>query len=171
MNSEIIRGESYGLKTDIWSLGYVMHEIAAFRRPFEAPDVQKLFDMILNKDYAPLPDYVDTNTKLLISKMLNKDPAKRPTVWDLANNPIIRDYIFSFIQANNCIDMIMPLFDNNPRYKKRGGSTVTTRVMPVSDISGLSYYYLKYIIFMTIFDINFIMYVYVFIVYIKYIIL
>ncbi|OMJ78408.1 hypothetical protein SteCoe_21781 [Stentor coeruleus] len=138
MAPEIIRGESYGPKTDIWSLGCVMYEIATFRRPFEAPDVQKLFDVILNKDYAPVPDYVDTNTKLLISQMLNKDPAKRPTVWDLANNPMIRDYIFSFIQANNCIDTIMPLFDNDPRYKKRGGSTVTTGVMPVSDISGLA---------------------------------
>ena len=86
MAPEIIRGESYGPKTDIWSLGCVMYEIATFRRPFEAPDVQKLFDVILNKDYAPLPDYVDINTKLLISQMLNKDPAKRPTVWDMAKS-------------------------------------------------------------------------------------
>jgi serine/threonine protein kinase len=138
MAPEIIKGESYGPKTDIWSLGCVMYEIVTFRRPFEAPDVQKLFDVILNKDYVMLPDYVDSNTKLLISQMLNKDPSKRPTVWDLANNPMIRDYILNFIQAHNCIDTIMPLFDNDPRYKKRGTNAVTTRVMPIADIAGLA---------------------------------
>ena len=138
MAPEIIRGESYGPKTDIWSLGCVMYEIATFRRPFEAPDVQKLFDVILNKDYAPLPDYVDINTKLLISQMLNKDPAKRPTVWDMANSPMIRDYIFNFIQENNCIDTIMPLFDNDPRIKNKRTNVIATGIMPVADIAGLA---------------------------------
>jgi NIMA (never in mitosis gene a)-related kinase len=138
MAPEIIKGESYGPKTDIWSLGCVMYEIATFRRPFEATDVQKLFDVIANKDYAPLPEYVDSNTKLLISQMLNKDPARRPTVWDLANNPVIRDTITSFIKAHNCVDTIMPLFDNDPRYKKRGTNNMTSGVMPVGDIASLA---------------------------------
>ena len=138
MAPEIIKGESYGPKTDIWSLGCVMYEIATFRRPFEATDVQKLFDVIANKDYAPLPEYVDSNTKLLISQMLNKDPARRPTVWDLANNIVIRENIISFIKANNCVDTIMPLFDNDPRYKKRGTNTMASGIMPVGDIAGLA---------------------------------
>ena len=138
MAPEIIKGESYGPKTDIWSLGCVMYEIATFRRPFEATDVQKLFDVIANKDYAPLPEYVDSNTKLLISQMLNKDPTRRPTVWDLANNPVIRDNITSFIKAHNCVDTIMPLFDNDPRYKKRGTASMTPGVMPVGDIASLA---------------------------------
>ena len=34
MAPEIIRGESYGPETEIWSLGCVMHEIATFKKPF-----------------------------------------------------------------------------------------------------------------------------------------
>lgn len=138
MAPEIIRGDSYGPKTDIWSLGCVMYEIATFRRPFEAPDVQKLFDVVLNKDYAPFPDYVDSNIKLLISQMLNKDPVKRPTVWDLANNPILHDIIFKFIKENNCEETIRPLFDNDPRYRRGNKPSVTNVTMPVSDIVSLA---------------------------------
>ena len=70
--------------------------------------------------------------------MLNKDPAKRPTVWDMANSPMIRDYIFNFIQENNCIDTIMPLFDNDPRIKNKRTNVIATGIMPVADIAGLA---------------------------------
>ena len=138
MAPEIIRGESYGPKTDIWSLGCVMYEIATFHKPFEAGDVQQLFDIILNKDYAQFPEYVDTNIKLIISQMLNKDPAKRPTVWDLANDRILFDIISKFIEETGCENTIRPLFDNDPRYKKKGGAPPIPISMPVGEIALLA---------------------------------
>jgi len=34
MPPEVIKGEAYGQKADIWSLGCVLYELIMFRRPF-----------------------------------------------------------------------------------------------------------------------------------------
>jgi len=138
MAPEILRQEKYGQKTDIWSLGCVLYEMATFKRPFEGKDVQSLIDVVLNKEYQPLPDIVDTNIKLLVSQMLNKDPNRRPTVWDLANMPIVKEHITKFVEETSCADTIMPLFDHDPRNRKKAGNAPKPNIIQVSDIASFA---------------------------------
>ena len=121
MSPELCRGESYGTKTDIWALGCVLYEMITLKKPFDDKEIGGLTDKIMNRDPDPVPPDTDLNLQTLCVTMLRKDPARRPTAWELANNPELKPIIIEFIETQNCSDTIMPLFELDPRLKRTGG--------------------------------------------------
>jgi len=55
MAPEIIDGEPYGTKADMWSLGVVFHEILSLELPFQAPCIATLVVRICSGAPRPLP--------------------------------------------------------------------------------------------------------------------
>jgi NIMA (never in mitosis gene a)-related kinase len=45
----------YDLKSDIWSLGCVIYEAAAFNPPFRAADMQGLYRKVIQGAYPRIP--------------------------------------------------------------------------------------------------------------------
>jgi NIMA (never in mitosis gene a)-related kinase len=130
MAPEVCKGEQYGPKTDIWALGCILYEIVSYKKPFDERDLSGVFEQIISKDFDVLPSHVDANLKMLITMMLNKDPARRPSIWELANVPVIKDYIERFIEEMHCTEIIMPLFEQDPRRKRRPEETKRVVVQP-----------------------------------------
>ncbi|CAD8155178.1 unnamed protein product [Paramecium octaurelia] len=95
MSPEVIRGEPYGKKSDIWALGCALYELVMLKRPFQHDNIQIIFEMIQNKPYDMDPS-VDLDLQQLIEKTLQKDPNNRPTVEDLAAIPCIEEKINQF---------------------------------------------------------------------------
>jgi NIMA (never in mitosis gene a)-related kinase len=118
MAPEVIRGEKYQEKADIWALGCILYEIVTFKKPFDERDISRVFEQITSKEFMPMPSHVDLNIKVLVSMMLSKDPAQRPTIWEIANAPIVKQYIEQFIEQTNCTE-IMPLLEQNSNRKSR----------------------------------------------------
>ena len=58
--------------------------------PYETPDVKTTYKKIKMNSYS-FPDHVpiSDNAKNLITKILNLDPTKRPTLDDISNHPFI----------------------------------------------------------------------------------
>jgi serine/threonine protein kinase/Flp pilus assembly protein TadD len=76
MSPEQARGEVVDARTDLWSLGVVLYEMASGSRPFEGSTAAVVFDGILNK--APLPvrernPEVSEDLARIIAKLLEKD--------------------------------------------------------------------------------------------------
>ena len=42
LSPEIWKGDTYDFKSDIWSLGIIIYELAAFRTPFKADNITAL---------------------------------------------------------------------------------------------------------------------------------
>ncbi|KAL4490020.1 hypothetical protein ABPG73_021064 [Tetrahymena malaccensis] len=98
MSPEVCAGQNYGDKADIWALGCTLYEMVMLRRPFDCENINTLFTMIRSQDPPPLHDNCSTDIRMLITLMLNKDPQKRPFIWDLVNIPIINKNIRKYQQ-------------------------------------------------------------------------
>ena len=106
MSPEVVRGEPYNSKSDMWALGCVLYELATFAKPFDSNTVSGLYEQIKCKEFAPLPSDTDPVIRVIISTLLNKDPNKRPSVWEFARLPEIMKRINAFVERHNCFDMV-----------------------------------------------------------------
>ena len=52
---EVWQDKPYNFKSDIWSLGCVLYELAALRPPFKAQNMAGLSKKVTDAHYPPLP--------------------------------------------------------------------------------------------------------------------
>lgn len=89
MSPEQARGEQIDHRTDIWSLGVVLYEMVAQRRPFEGPTDSHIVVSILDNTPPPLPETVAVPSGLppILQRALAKDPRKRySSVGEMLND-------------------------------------------------------------------------------------
>jgi serine/threonine-protein kinase len=80
MSPEQARGQSTDARTDIWSLGVVIYQMATSHLPFEGKSNSDVIASILGKEPPPMARYardVPEALEWIITKALTKDPEER----------------------------------------------------------------------------------------------
>ena len=80
MSPEQIRGERTDARTDVWSMGAIMHEMCAGARPFAGTDYSQLLYRIVNEPAAALRTLrpaVSESYAAIVGRCLEKDAARR----------------------------------------------------------------------------------------------
>jgi len=92
---EVWKDQPYDFKSDVWSLGCVMYEMAARTPPFKGKNMHVLFQKVCEADYKPLPKRYSAEFKEVVSMMLQPNPNLRPTCLQLLMLPVVQDIVRS----------------------------------------------------------------------------
>lgn len=86
---EVWGDKPYDAKSDIWSLGCVVYEMAALKPPFRANDMQGLYKKIQKGIFDKIPSQYSQELTQMITFCLQVSPSQRPSCDQLLNNPIM----------------------------------------------------------------------------------
>ncbi|KPI89440.1 putative protein kinase [Leptomonas seymouri] len=99
---ELWQRQSYSYKADIWSLGVIIYELLALRKPFQATNLSELMEMVTRQDsFEALPaDRYSSELIQLVYQMLSVDPNKRPSVSNILSSPLFQQKALPILKIN-----------------------------------------------------------------------
>ncbi|CAL1398242.1 unnamed protein product [Linum trigynum] len=102
MCPEMVSWVPHGPASDIWALGCSMYQMASFETAFSLGDPlfentlegqEELNRRIKEVPVSPLPTEYSGAFRSLVDRMLEKDPALRPTAGELLKDPHLEPYV------------------------------------------------------------------------------
>eukprot|EP00672_Neobodo_designis_P017269 CAMPEP_0174850900 /NCGR_PEP_ID=MMETSP1114-20130205/21199_1 /TAXON_ID=312471 /ORGANISM="Neobodo designis, Strain CCAP 1951/1" /LENGTH=434 /DNA_ID=CAMNT_0016085391 /DNA_START=30 /DNA_END=1334 /DNA_ORIENTATION=- len=88
---ELWNNQRYSKKADVWSLGVLLYEIMALKRPFTASNMKGLMAKVNAGEYPPLPDKYSQDLKDVVKFILVTDANQRPSIAEIFELPYIKE--------------------------------------------------------------------------------
>lgn len=93
---EVWNEEPYNYKSDIWSLGCVLYEMAMLKPPFRADTPDKLFKKIMIGEYEKVGHPYSRELSSFIAKLMTHNQKKRPELKEILCFPKMMDMKSSY---------------------------------------------------------------------------
>lgn len=100
---EIWKRRPYSKKADMFSLGVLLYETLALKRPFEGATMSEVMEKTLAGTYEELPSTTSPEMKRIVRDLLSTDPARRPSSGQLLQYPLSKlfmDALVSIVQSH-----------------------------------------------------------------------
>ncbi|XP_051173672.1 serine/threonine-protein kinase nekl-2-like isoform X2 [Leptopilina boulardi] len=103
MAPEMLQGQVYDLKCDIWSMGVVLYEMVTKTLPFPATTLPELIKMVMLEKPKPFSIGLSENLISMISKMLRKKAILRPSTELLISSPCLKNIVVKiYLNVGRC---------------------------------------------------------------------
>ena len=112
---EVWGGKPYGLKSDIWSLGCILYQMTTLKMPFQGNNFKEVYYNVSKCKYQPLPNIYSKELDIIIKKLLQIDPEKRPNCQQILEDPIV-------------IEKLKSLFGNNINNSFNNGENIIKEI-------------------------------------------
>jgi NIMA (never in mitosis gene a)-related kinase len=96
---EVWKDKPYDSKSDIWSLGCVLYEMAALQLPFRAENYQGLYKKVIAGAYPEIPKTYSSDLAKIIKTLLQQSPSSRPSCDQILHMPEINQRIYKDVIA------------------------------------------------------------------------
>ena len=91
MSPELIHGQQYDAKSDIWALGCLIYELCAWRPPFHQAQSQPELAKLIREGRIPnLPQGYSTALNQVVKSMLRQDLRQRPTAKQILGHEHVK---------------------------------------------------------------------------------
>lgn len=87
---EVWKEKPYDKKSDIWSLGCVLYEAVMLQPPFRGPSMEAIYERIMECDYPKIHTQFSKDLGVVIKKLLQVNPHKRPTCEEILEFPEVK---------------------------------------------------------------------------------
>ena len=104
LSPEIVQSNTYGFKTDIWSIGVLLYEMCALKPPFNGQNLHMLAIQIVSGKYMPMPAHFSPEMKQMVQKLLTVDEKQRPSINELLRSPMLANRIRRLLTDQDFID-------------------------------------------------------------------
>ena len=132
---EIWEDKPYSFKSDIWSIGCILYQMAALKMPFQGKNIKEVYYNLKNINIPPLPQIYSEELMIIIKKLLKLDPQMRPSTQDILDDNIIKNKMKMFENDNDLINISMDI--NN--FKKSKNNNRLINSIRINDDKNLNY--------------------------------
>jgi len=104
LSPEILNGKPYNKKTDMWSLGCVLYELATYYPAFGGPkqSMTVIIEGVSSGSYTPLPPCFSPEFHALLASLLQVEAASRPDTSELIALPIMQRAFTDISEGQSC---------------------------------------------------------------------
>ncbi|XP_073534187.1 serine/threonine-protein kinase Nek11 isoform X3 [Phyllobates terribilis] len=93
MSPEALKHQGYDSKSDIWSMGCILHEMCCLEHAFTGHSFLAVVLKIVEGPTPTLPDRYSSDLNLLMDRLLSKDPSHRPGAGEILQDPYIAEHL------------------------------------------------------------------------------
>ena len=136
MAPEIMQCKKYNNKTDIWSFGIVIYQLAFGKLPYNASNQIELMRVVRDTEPTYNSDLVSNMCKFFIKQLLCKNPDKRPDVKYLQNHEWFKyATIFKKLSSSSTYQLFIEMTVSNSNSEINENSNVNSEININSNVN------------------------------------
>jgi polo-like kinase 1 len=127
---EVLGKKGHSYEVDVWSLGCILYTLLVGKPPFETQSLKDTYSRIKKNEYH-IPSKVGPLARNLITKLLQNDPMKRPSVAEILKDDFMTMGYLPCRLPQSCLSMA-------PRFDNKLNASLIARKNPLTEYNRIS---------------------------------